>query len=417
MKNILCVILGGGRGTRLYPLTKYRSKPAVPLVGKYRLIDIPVSNCLNSGLDKIYILTQFNSESLNKHIARTYKLDYFTKGFIEIMAAEQSMDNTDWFQGTADAVRHCLRHFNDPHIEHVLVLSGDQLYKMDLRRLLKFHREKSSEITIACNPVAPEHVSGYGIMGTDKSGRINTFVEKPGDEFKVKNLLNVISGKRSFLASMGIYLFNKDTLVDLLRSSDKMDFGREIIPDNLSTKKSYAYIYEGYWQDIGTIRNFHEANLLFTDIVPPFDIYDENWQVFTRPRYLPPSKIRESRINNSIIAGGAIIEGATINHSTIGTRSRIGEGSFVEDSIIMGADFYETIEEINGNEVIGRPSIGIGRNCRIKKAIIDKNARIGDNVKIINKGKHVNFEGNNFHVKDGIVIIEKNAVLQPKTVI
>lgn len=417
MRDLLCVILGGGRGTRLYPLTKYRSKPAVPLAGKYRLIDIPVSNCLNSGFDKMYILTQFNSESLNKHITRTYKLDYFTKGFIEIMAAEQSMDNTDWFQGTADAVRHCLRHFNDPRIKYVLVLSGDQLYKMDLRKLLDFHIDKKSEISIACNLVRPEDVSIYGIIGTDKDKRIGAFIEKPRDEFKVSKLAININGRRSFLASMGIYLFNKDTLIDVLTQSKKMDFGREIIPDNFRTKRSYAYIYEGYWQDIGTIKNFYEANLLFTDVVPPFDIFDEQWQIFTRPRYLPPSKIRDGNISNSIITEGAIIDGAAIKHSIIGTRSRISTGAKIEDSVIMGSDFYETIEEMKGNESINRPSVGIGKDCHIKTAIIDKNARIGDNVKIINKDNHKDYEGKNYYIKDGIVVMEKNAVLQPNTVI
>jgi len=417
MRNLLCVILGGGRGTRLYPLTKYRSKPAVPLAGKYRLIDIPVSNCLNSGFDKIYILTQFNSESLNKHITRTYKLDYFTKGFIEIMAAEQSMENTDWFQGTADAVRRCLRHFNDPGIGYVLILSGDQLYKMDLRRLLGFHIDKKSEITVACNPVRPEDVSQYGVMGIKNDGRIEAFIEKPEDEFKVEDISANINGKRSFLASMGIYLFNKNTLIDVLTGAKKVDFGKEIIPDNFKKNRSFAYIHEGYWQDIGTIRNYYDTCLRFTDVVPPFDIYDEGWQVFTRPRYLPPSKIRDSRIDNSIVGEGAIIEGVDIRHSIIGLRSRIENGSRIEDSIIMGSDFYETIEQLEGNKAIKVPDVGIGRGCHIKNAIIDKNARIGENVKIVNKNGQPEHKGEGFHIRDGIVIIEKNAVIKPNTVI
>jgi glucose-1-phosphate adenylyltransferase len=417
MNSLLCVILGGGAGSRLFPLTKYRSKPAVPLVGKYRLIDIPVSNCLNSGFDKIYILTQFNSESLNKHITRTYKLDYFSKGFIEIMAAEQSMDNRNWFQGTADAVRHCLKHFNDPGIKYVLVLSGDQLYKMDLNELLNFHIHKDSEVTVSCNPVKPEEVSQYGIMDADRNGRIRAFVEKPENEFKVKDLSTAISGRRSFLASMGIYLFNKDALIDVLTKSKKMDFGKEIIPENFKNKKTYAYIYEGYWQDIGTIKNFYEANLMFTDIVPPFDIFDEEWQVFTRPRYLPPSKIRQSNVSNSIISDGAIIDGAGIDHSIVGLRSRIGAGADIRDSIIMGNDYYETIEQLKGNEAIRMPSMGVGKRCVVRKAVIDKNARIGDNVRIINEPGHKDFKGENFHIKDGIVIIEKNAVINNGTVI
>ncbi|NQT07287.1 MAG: glucose-1-phosphate adenylyltransferase [Candidatus Omnitrophica bacterium] len=417
MKELLCVVLGGGRGTRLSPLTKHRSKPAVPLVGKYRLIDIPVSNCLNSGFDKIYILTQFNSESLNKHITRTYKLDYFSRGFIEVMAAEQSMNNTDWFQGTADAVRRCLRHFNDPRLKYVLILSGDQLYKFDLRKMFDFHIAKKAEITIACNPVSPENVSKYGIMGADKTGRVNAFIEKPKGEFEVSKLSTMVMGKRSFLASMGIYLFNKDILVDVLANSDKMDFGKEILPDNFKSKQSFSYIYEGYWQDIGTIKNYYNASLLFTDIIPPFDIFDEDWQIFTRPRYLPPSKMRKSSIDGSIIGEGAIIEGASVKHSIIGLRSRIGSGSSIEDSIVMGSDYYETIEEIEGNKCIKMPSIGIGANCLIKNAIIDKNARIGDNVKILNKEGADKCDGRDFCIKDGIVIIEKNAVIESNTVI
>ncbi len=417
MRNLLCVILGGGRGTRLYPLTKHRAKPAVPLVGKFRLIDIPVSNCLNSGFNKMYILTQFNSESLNKHIARTYKLDYFTKGFVEVMAAEQSINSKDWFQGTADAVRRALKHFNDPKIEHVLILSGDQLYKLDLREMLNFHIQKGAEVTVACNPVNPESVSQYGIMGLDKNGRINGFVEKPKSEFKISKLAATVSGKRSFLASMGIYLFNANTLKDVLTKSKKVDFGKEIIPDNFKTTKTYAYIYEGYWQDIGTIKNFYEANLSFTDIVPPFDIYDEEWQFFTRPRYLPPSKLRSSTITDSTIGEGAIVDGANITHSIIGLRARIGKNTQIMNSVILGCDFYETIEELEGNKSIKRPSCGIGNNCRIEKAIIDKNARIGDNVQIINKDKKTNFEGKNYYIKDGIVVIEKNAVIEANTVI
>ena len=417
MKDVLCVVLGGGKGSRLYPLTKYRSKPAVPLVGKYRLIDIPVSNCLNSGFDKIYILTQFNSESLNKHITRTYKLDYFTQGFIEIMAAEQSMDNPNWFQGTADAVRRCLKHFNDPRIKYVLVLSGDQLYKMNLNELMDYHISKKAEVTVSCHPITPEHISSYGIMDTERDGRIRAFVEKPKTENDVRHLATSIDGKRVFLASMGIYLFNKETLIDVLKSSNKADFGREIIPDNFRAKKTFAYIFRGYWEDIGTIKNFYEANLLFADIIPPLNMFDEEWPVFTRPRYLPPAKVRESKIDNSTISEGVIMEGATLNHSIVGLRSRIGAGTTLEDAIIMGNDYYETADQIRDNEAAGIPSIGIGKNCIIKGAIIDKNVRIGDNVVIVNKNRQAEYEGENFTIKDGIVIIEKNAVLKSNTVI
>ncbi|MFH1753372.1 MAG: glucose-1-phosphate adenylyltransferase [Candidatus Omnitrophota bacterium] len=417
MKDVLCVILGGGIGSRLFPLTKQRCKPAVPLVGKYRLIDIPVSNCLNSGFDRISILTQFNSESLNRHINRTYKLDYFSQGFIEIMAAEQSMENMNWFQGTADAVRRCLKHFSDPRIKYVLILSGDQLYKMDLTKLLDAHKGNNAEVSVACNPVDPEEVSHYGIMDVGKDYRINAFVEKPKNEDQVKKFAFDLRGKTTFLASMGIYLFNKETLMDILTHSDKLDFGKEIIPDNFNTKKTYAYIYEGYWQDIGTIKNFYEASLLFTDILPPFNIYDEEWQVFTRPRYLPPAKVRESEINDSVISDGAIIDGAKIHHSIVGLRSRIGSGSTIDDAIVMGNDYYETLEQMKGNEIIKIPNVGIGRGCVVKKAIIDKNVRIGDNVKIVNKDGRAELKGENFNIKDGIVVIEKNAVLKSNTVI
>ena len=417
MKDVLCVILGGGKGSRLYPLTKSRSKPAVPLVGKYRLIDIPVSNCLNSGFHKMYILTQFNSESLNKHITRTYKLDYFTSGFIEIMAAEQSMDNPNWYQGTADAVRRCLKHFNDPRIKYVLVLSGDQLYRMDLLELMEYHLAKKSEVTVACHPVGPEAVSMYGIMDAERDGRLKAFVEKPHDDQEVKGLALNVDGKRSFLASMGIYLFNKETLIDVLTHSNKVDFGREIIPDNFRSKKMFAYTFKGYWEDIGTIKNYYEASLLFAGLLPPFNMYDENWPVFTRPRYLPPAKVRESKLDNSVISEGAIIEGVTANHSVIGLRARIGAGTTIEDTIIMGNDYYETLEAITANEASGTPSMGIGKNCIIKGAIIDKNARIGDNVVIVNKNRLTEYEGENYTIKDGIVIIEKQAVLKSDTVI
>jgi glucose-1-phosphate adenylyltransferase len=410
--------MGGGRGTRLYPLTKVRSKPAIPLFGRYRLIDIPVSNCLNSGFNNIYILTQFNSESLNKHIARSYKLDPFSKGFVEIMAAEQSMENTDWFQGTADAVRRCLKHFNAPSYKYILVLSGDQLYKMDLRDMLRFHVEKNSEITIACNPVDPSEVSEFGIMGTGDNNRINEFIEKPRYNSGLEDML-VNDGRRSYyLGSMGIYLFNRGVLIDILKSNPKTDFGKEIIPDSFPHKRTYAFVFHGYWRDIGTIKSFYNENLALTEDIPPLDMFDENWLFFTHPRYLPPAKINTSHIMKSIISEGAIIQSEVkIRHSVIGLRSRINVNSIVEDSIIMGSDFYETLDDIRYNQSRGIPLVGIGENCFIKKAIIDKNVRIGDNSKILNQKGLQEFEGENYCIKDGIVIIEKNAIIQPGTVI
>ncbi len=417
MIDTLCLILGGGRGTRLYPLTKERSKPAVPMAGKYRLIDIPISNCLSSGLNKIYVLTQFNSESLNKHIARTYKLDRFSKGFVEIMAAEQSMESMDWFQGTADAVRQCLRHFEDPAIKRILVLSADQLYKFNFRDLLDFHVKKNSQITIACNPVSPDKVSEYGIMGIDTNGRIMNFVEKPKNQEAVKDLIVNIDNKSCFLASMGIYLFEKDVLIELLTTSEKVDFGKEIIPEAFKHKLTYAFTYKGYWRDIGTMKTFYEENIMLADPLPELDIFDEQWPIFTRPRNLPPSKIVSSHIDRSMIADGCIIDRAHIYHSIIGLRSRIGRDSKIEDSIILGCDFYESLDTIGYNKTHGICSMGIGEDCHIKKAIIDKNARVGNNVKILNKKNLKTYDKDNVFIRDGIVIVTKNALIPDGTVI
>ena len=418
MENVLCVIMGGGRGTRLYPLTKERCKPAVPLAGDYRLIDIPISNCLNSGLNNIYVLTQFNSESLNKHITRTYKLDAFSKGFVEVMAAEQTMENTKWFQGTADAVRRCLKHFNKPEFQYIVVLSGDQLYKMNLKDMLDFHIEKKAEITIACNPhYAMKSVSDFGIIRVEPDNRVVDFFEKPDAHHTIKDATLDIDGRNAFLVSMGIYIFNKDTLIELLAKSDKVDFGKEIIPDSFARKLTEAFIYKGYWRDIGSIRNFYDENLVLTESVPPIDFFDENWQFFTRPRYLPPSKIKDSKITKSIISSGCIVESAIIHHSVVGLRSRIEEKSVIEDSIIMGSDFYESLGEVMKAKNAGKPIMGVGRNCHIKKAILDKNVKIGDNVKIANEKKIKEFTGKNHSIRDGIVIVHKNAVIPPNTVI
>ncbi len=418
MKEVLSVIMGGGRGTRLYPLTKVRAKPAVPVFGRYRLIDIAVSNCLNSQFNKIYILTQFNSESLNKHISKSYKLDPFSKGFVEIMTAEQSMDNTNWFQGTADAVRRCLKHFNDPSYRYILILSGDQLYKMDFRDMLQFHVEKEAEITIACNPVNPVEVSHFGIMGIGGENRIVKFLEKPKGSSPIKDMLVEEGGRKYFLGSMGIYLFNKETLVDILKNSPKTDFGKEIIPDSFSHKKTLAYVFHGYWRDIGTIKSFYNENLALTENLPPLDMFNEDWLFFTRPRYLPPAKINSSHIVKSIVSEGAIVQtGAKIRHSVIGLRSRININSIVEDSIIMGADYYENLDVIRYNRSKGIPLLGVGENCVVKRAIIDKNVRIGNNVRIINRNNVREFDGENYYVKDGIIIVEKNATIPPGTVI
>lgn len=410
MKDILSLILGGGRGARLYPLTKYRAKPAVPLIGKYRLVDIPISNCLNSNLNRIWILTQFNSASLNKHITRTYKLGYYSQGFVDILAAEQSGEESDWFQGSADAVRKCLKHFNDPRIKNILILSGDQLYKMNFEYLINFHIEKKSDITIACNPVPKKDTSELGIMATDEDYRIKNFIEKPSSEKDIDGLSLNIDGKEKFLASMGIYLFKKDVLFELLSNdSKKFDFGKEIIPDAIGTKKTYAYIHNGYWKDIGTVESFYNESLAFTIDMPPLNLFDEEWPFYTRPRYIPLSKINDSIISHSKIAEGAIIKKTKISHSIIGLRSFIDDGTSIEDSIIMGNDFYD-ISSAN-------PIVGIGKNCQIKKAIIDKNVKLGSGVKIINSSNVQEAENKYYAIRNGIVVIPKNTIVPDNTVI
>lgn len=418
MKDVLCVIMGGGRGTRLYPLTKERCKPAVPVAGKYRLIDIPISNCINSDLNKIYVLTQFNSESLNKHIARTYKLGPFSGGFVEIIAAEETLEGGEWFQGTADAVRRCLKHFNDSDYKYIVVLSGDQLYKINLKEMLDYHKAKGSDITLACNPAYKrENLNEMGVIKVDKDERVVDFVEKPEKPGNLENAAVTLDGKKCFLVSMGIYIFTKKVLVELLTESDKVDFGKEVIPDSFTRKLTKAFIYRGYWRDIGSIKSFYDENLVLTEPVPPIDLFDEGWQVFTRPRYLPPSKIKKSLITKSIISEGCIIEEATVSHSVVGLRSRIESKALVEDSIIMGCDFYESLGEIMAERKKGRPIMGVGKNCVIKKAILDKNVRVGDNVKIVNEKKIENFKGEDYSIKDGIVIVHKNSEIPPGTVI
>jgi glucose-1-phosphate adenylyltransferase len=409
MRNILSVILGGGRGSRLFPLTKMRSKPAVPLAGKYRLIDIPISNCLNSGLNQIFILTQFNSESLNRHITRTYRLDAFSQGFTEILAAEQSMENIDWFQGTCDAVRQCLKHFTDTNIEEILILSGDQLYSTDFRKIIAAKQQAKCDIMVACKPMPVSMAHHFGIMKIADDGRIVSFHEKPKDTSFQEQLSLNINGKPHCLASMGIYLFEKNVLVDLLEQNPTMtDFGKELIPAALASCNVKSYKFDGYWEDIGTLKSFYEANLLLTSPIPPLNLFNENWQIFTHARFLPPSKITSSRINFSMIGEGCIIENCDISSSIIGLRSHIGSGTHIESSIIMGADSYSS-----ANEAIGKgPSTPrIGQNCLIKNAIIDKNVCLGDNVRIENKAGVSDYESEHVIIREGITAIEKNAEL------
>lgn len=414
--SVIAIILGGGRGSRLFPLTGHRSKPAVPIGGKYRLVDIPISNCLNSDIRRIYVLTQFNSASLNRHIKNSFNFDMFSRGFVDILAAEQTADNPDWFQGTADAVRQCIRHLENHNYEHVMILSGDQLYQMDYRSLMERHKQNNSHLTVATIPVNAEDATGFGIMKTNKNGMIDSFVEKPAldqlEEWGSKVPEEYASQGRHYLASMGIYVFNRDTLLNLLeRNSDATDFGKEIIPKTLDEGlKVSSYEYGGYWTDIGTIKAFFEANLELADTIPDFNMYDNENAVFTRARLLPPSKIMGTTLENTLVAEGAIVEASRIVRSVVGIRARIGKGTTIERSIIMGNDFYQSknfIENASGDN----PSMGIGRRCYISNCIIDKNVSIGNDVRIVG-GDHLPDGDHEYHyVRDGIVIVPKGMVI------
>jgi len=418
MQDVIGVILGGGQGQRLYPLTKLRSKPAVPLGGKYRLIDIPISNCLNSHINRVFVLTQFNSASLNKHIVQTYKFDMFNGGFVDILAAEQTPDNPNWFQGTADAVRQNIKHllpYED--VNYVVILAGDQLYQMDLRRMIDFHVDKNADITVAAIPASAEAAPSLGIMKTDPDGRVVTFREKP----KPEGLGDLSSAdrpdKRNLLASMGIYVFHRKFLMDLLTESTAADFGKEVIPQAIGKHCVYAYPFEGYWEDIGTIRAFYEANLALADVSPQFNFYDAKRPIYTHPRNLPGSKLNNCNIHQSVIADGCILNGADIKHSIIGVRSRIGGGTTIKHSIIMGADHFETSEQLAENVTRKISNMGIGNNCTVINAIIDKNVRIGDNVSIINAHNLQEKDEENYCIRDGIIVIPKGAWIPSGTVI
>jgi len=423
MHNVMGIILGGGRGERLYPLTRFRCKPAVPLAGKYRIIDIPVSNCLNAGINKIFVLTQFNSASLNKHVVQTYKFDMFQQGFVDILAAEQTPENTSWFQGTADAVRQSIKHIAPYKIDYVLVLSGDQLYQMDFRKLIRFHQGQEADITVAAIPVAAEETGGLGIMRIGERNRVASFHEKPRpDELAplrcpIPGIHPGSGGPREFLANMGIYVFGKQFLIDLLTGSRALDFGKELFPATIAKNKVHAFSFDGYWTDIGTIRSFYEANLGLTSALPQFNFHDAQNPVFTHPRNLPGSKLNNCSTHQSIISDGCILSGADIKHSIVGVRSRIGGGTTVKHSIIMGADWYETAEEIEHNVAHKIPGIGIGNHCTVINAIIDKNARIGDNVSVINAHNLKEKDEENYNIRDGIIVIPKGAIIPKGTVI
>lgn len=416
-KSLIAVILGGGAGTRLYPLTRSRSKPAVPIAGKYRLVDIPISNCINSNINRIFVLTQFNSASLNQHIKNTYQFSNFSSGFVDILAAEQTPESSDWFQGTADAVRQSLKYVVTKECDHVLILSGDQLYQMDFGNMFRTHAKDDADITIATIPVTEKEATEFGILKSDEENRITSFIEKPGldllPDWVSDTNENMRNAGRNYLASMGIYLFKKEVLIDLLESKKKesKDFGKEIIPFAIKDHRVCSYQYSGYWTDIGNIGSFFEANLALTQELPPFNLFHNEQRVYTRPRMLPPSKISGSYLLNTIAADGCIIHAERIENSVIGIRTRIGYGTKVFRCYIMGSDYYETIEDMAYDTDHGIPTVGIGDNCYINNAIVDKNVRIGNNVRI-NGGQHLqNNDQPLYTVKDGIVVVKKGSTL------
>lgn len=424
MKNVVSLVLGGGRGTRLLPLTKYRSKPAVPLAGKYRLIDIPLSNCLNSGSNRIYVLTQFLSVSLHRHIRGAYRFDNFSGGFVEILAAQQTMgdDNMDWYQGTADAVRKNLRYIQQPSIDYVLILSGDQLYRMDYAEMLATHQKTGADVTIAALPVDRKMAGGVGVMRVDEEGRVQGFLEKPKTDAEIDlvkmdptwiDKRGIPSKGRDCLASMGIYLFNRQTLVDALEKTNYQDFGKEVFPASVRTHRVQVHLFDGYWEDIGTIRSFYEANLALASSQPPFEMMAADAPIYTRARFLPATRLEGATIRNSLIADGCHIEpGAIIENSVIGLRCRIGRNVTIRKSILMGADFLQTDQEIEADEKRGIPPIGIGDGSRIDGAIIDKNVRIGKSVLIGNEARREEADLTDVCViRDGIVVVEKDATI------
>ena len=426
--KLLAVILGGGAGNRLFPLTQQRSKPAVPLGGKYRLVDIALSNCINSDILRTFVLTQYNSASLNRHIAQTYRFSQFSNGFVEILAAEQTPESPQWFQGTADAVRQVLPHIRDWGIDTLLILSGDHLYRMDYRQFLQRHHESDADVTVSVIPCQARAASEFGLLKTDEHGRIVEFKEKPkGDELLSMQVDTTQLGldaneaqRRPYLASMGIYVFKYERLEQLLREDPSwMDFGKEVIPAAIASGRVQAFMFDGYWEDIGTIGAFYRANLDLTSKIPKFNLFDAEAPVYTRARYLPPSKVEETEINDSILSDGCIINGAKVTNSVIGLRSRISKGVKMEASFMMGADFYQTFEEMRRDRDRGLPRVGVGEGAVIEHAIIDKNARIGSNARLLNEAGAATLDGPGgaYYIRDGIIIVPKNAVIPDGAVI
>ena len=421
MEKIVTAILGGGQGSRLWPLTRDRAKPAVPVGGKFRLIDIPISNSLHAGIDRIFVITQFNSASLHRHIAQTYRFSAFSNGFVNILAAEQTLENRDWFQGTADAVRQTLPRLLEFDPPEILILSGDQLYLMDISKFVRIHRERNADLTIAVKPVTREEASAFGILRLDPSGRIVDFVEKPKEaaqldaielDEQTRAALGFPVSQGSFLASMGIYVFRPEVLSELLVGTSTVDFGREVIPQALSQYRVFAFPHDGYWADIGTIPSFHQANLELTLPLPPLNLYDPEFRIFTHPRFLPGIKVNDCSVRYSILNEGSILSGSHIADSIIGIRSMVRSGSVIERSIVMGANVLEILPE--GSEQI---PIGIGRDCTIRNAIIDFNAHIGDGCRLVNEEGVQQFDNENYSIRDGIIIVHKNAVVPPGTIV
>ena len=426
--SVIAVILGGGRGTRLFPLTRDRAKPSVPIAGKFRLVDIPISNCLHSGFDRIYVLTQFNSVSLNRHIAQAYRFDSYRRGFVQILAAQQTLMGEEWYQGTADAIKH-----NEPYIlnprfanDYVLILAGDHLYRMDYRKMLQVHTESNAAITVSVIPVRKEDTSGLGILQADANGRIVNFVEKPQTEEELLPLRverevfterGIEPHGREYIASMGIYIFNREILQTALQDDSNVDFGKDIIPKSIQTLPVSAYFFDGYWEDIGTIRSFYHANITLTDTAPAFNFYDEQAPIYTNRRHLPSTKVNSSSIRSSILAEGSIIDDSELDRTIVGIRSIISNGSRIYQSVLMGADYYESDVSRVANAQSGAPHLGIGRNCLIQNAIIDKNARIGDNSVLVNRDGIDNYDNENYYIRDGIVIVPKDATIPPETVV
>ena len=430
MRNVLAIILGGGRGTRLYPLTKRRAKPAVPLAGKYRLIDIPVSNCINSQIQKMYVLTQFNSASLNRHLVNTYRFSPFSEGFVDVLAAEQTAENPDWFQGTADAVRQYLWLMESWKCSEYLILSGDHLYRMDYSKFIEHHRATNADVTLSVIPVAEAQASAFGLMKIDELGRVIDFKEKPeGEELRSMQVdtqsmgLDAEKAKTMpYIASMGIYVFRREALAEMLkRAPEHTDFGKEVIPSAMKDFKVQAYLFKGYWEDIGTVEAFYKANLSLTQQPsPPFSFYDSNAPIFTRPRFLPPNKILGANIRESIVCDGCIVkDGVQVSGSILGVRSRIESNTIIENTLVMGADEYESSEDRQASVNSGIPPLGIGKDCHIRNAIIDKNSRIGNGVRILNKDRvqEAQREDEGFYIRDGIVIVVRGSTIPDGTVV